>query len=132
MAAYAASKYVAALWIGAMARKHPSIRFVTMSPGGTSGTAATDGMQGLERIFTKYVGMPLMVAFGMMHNVEIGAARYVDALTDERYESGIFYGNRPGAMIGDVVDQATDYADLANEDFQDNAYEAIQRFLSRG
>ncbi len=131
MAAYAASKYVAALWIGSMARRHPSIRFVTMSPGGTSGTAAPDGMQGLQRFLMKYLGMPLMVALGAMHKVETGAARYVDALTDERYESGVFYGTVVDAMIGDVVDQATIYPDLANEDFQDNAYEAIHRFLPR-
>jgi NAD(P)-dependent dehydrogenase (short-subunit alcohol dehydrogenase family) len=131
MAAYAASKYVAALWIGSMARRHPSIRFVTMSPGGTSGTAAPDGMQGFQRIFVKYFGKPLMVALGMMHNVETGAARYVNALTDERYKSGVFYGTVADALIGKVVDQATIYADLANEDFQDNAYEAIHRFLPR-
>ena len=129
MAAYAASKYVAALWIGSMARRHPSIRFVTMSPGGTSGTAGTDGMQGFQRILMKYFAMPLMVAFRMMHNVETGAARYDDALIDERYESGVFYGSTADATIGDVVDQATILADLANEDFQDNAYEAIHRFL---
>jgi len=129
MAAYAASKYIAALWVGSMARRHPSIRFVTMSPGGTSGTAGTDRMQGFQRILMKYFAMPLMVAFGMMHDVETGAARYVNALMDERYASGVFYGTIADAMIGDVVDQATIYADLANEDFQDNAYEAIQRFL---
>jgi len=129
MAAYAASKYVAALWIGSMARRHPSIRFVTMSPGGTSGTAGTEGMQGIQAVLMKYVGIPLMVAFGLMHDVETGAARYVDALTDERYVSGAFYGSAADATIGDVVDQATICADLAKQDFQDNAYEAIHRFL---
>ncbi len=129
MAAYAGSKYVAALWIGSMARRHPSIRFVTMSPGGTSGTAGTEGMQGIQAILMKYIGIPLMVAFGLMHDVETGAARYVDALTDERYESGVFYGSAADATIGNVVDQATICADLAKQDFQDNAYEAIHRFL---
>ena len=129
MAAYAASKYVAALWIGSMARRHPPIRFVTMSPGGTSGTAGTDGMQGFQRILMKYLLRPLMVAFGLMHNVETGALRYVNALMDERYESGVFYGATADATIGNVVDQATILADLANEEFQDNAYEAIHRFL---
>lgn len=129
MAAYAASKYIAALWVGSMARRHPSIRFVTMCPGGTNGTNGDDSMQGLQRIFVKYIGKPLMVAFGMMHNVETGAARYINALTDEAYKSGVFYASPIGAMIGDVVDQATMLADFANEDFQDNAYEAIHRFL---
>lgn len=31
-------KYLGALWMSAMARKHPDLRFITMSPGGTSGT----------------------------------------------------------------------------------------------
>ncbi len=129
MAAYAASKYIAALWIGSMARRHPSIRFVTMCPGGTNGTAGADSMQGLQRIFVKYIGKPLMVAFGMMHNVETGAARYINALTDETYKSGVFYASAADAMIGDVVDQATILTDFSNKDFQDNAYEAIHRFL---
>ena len=129
MAAYAASKYIAALWIASMARRHPSIRFVTMSPRSTSGTAAADGMQGLQRIFVKYIGKPLMIVLGMIHSVETGAARNVNALSDERYKSGVFYGTTADKMIGDVVDQAAIYADLANEDFQDNAYEAIHRFL---
>ena len=90
MAAYAASKYIAALWIGSMARKHPSIRFVTVCPGGTNGTAGADSMQGVQRIFVKYIGKPLMVAFGMMHSVDKGAARFINALTDETYKSGIF------------------------------------------
>lgn len=129
MAAYAASKYIAALWMGSMARKHPSIRFVTICPGGTSGTNGADSMQGLQRIFVKYIAKPLMVAFGMMHSVKKGAARYIDALTDETYKSGAFYASPINAMIGDVVDQSTILADFANKDFQDNAYEAIHRFL---
>ena len=129
MDAYAASKYAGALWIGSMARRHPSIRFVTMCPGGTNGTNGSDSMQGFQRIFVKYIGKPLMVAFGMMHNVETGAARYINALTDENYKSGVFYASAAGEMIGDVVDQTIILSDFANEDFQDNAYEAIHRFL---
>lgn len=129
MAAYAASKYIAALWMGAMARRHPSIRFVTVCPGGTSGTNGDDSMQGLQRLFVKYIGKPLMVAFGMMHNVEAGAARYINALTDETYKSGIFYASPVGNLIGAVVDQATILDNFANKDFQENAYEAIHRFL---
>lgn len=129
MAAYAASQYVAALWVGSMARQHPSIRFVTMSPGGTSGTAGTDGMQGILRLFMKVVGIPLMVAFRLMHNVETGAARYIHALMKEDYKSGVFYGATADATVGNVVDQSSILSDFSNEDLQDNAYEAIHRFL---
>lgn len=130
MAAYAASKYIAALWMGAMARKHPSIRFVTMCPGGTSGTNGDDSMQGLQRLFVKYIGKPLMVAFGMMHKVEQGAARYISALTDENYKSGVFYASPIGNMIGPVVDQSTILDDFGKSALQDNANEAIQRFIN--
>jgi NAD(P)-dependent dehydrogenase (short-subunit alcohol dehydrogenase family) len=129
MAAYAASKYIAALWIGSMARRHPSIRFVTMGPGGTNGTAGADSMQGFQRIFVKYIGKPLMVTFGMMHSVEKGSARFINALRDETYKSGVFYASSTESLLGDVVDQSTILPDFANRDFQDNAYEAIHRFL---
>ena len=101
-----------------------------MSPGSVGGTAAADAMPGLQRPFMKYIGVPLMTALGLMHDVETGAARYLDALTDERFRTGIFYGNPEDSLIGRaVIDQATLYPDLANETFQDNAYDAIHRFL---
>ncbi|MAG34528.1 MAG: short-chain dehydrogenase [Deltaproteobacteria bacterium] len=129
MAGYAASKYIAALWMSAMARRSSSTHFVTMSPGSVGDTAAADAMPRFQRLFMKTIGLRLMSALGYMHSVEAGAARYVDALLDERYESGVFYGRTEDELVGDVVDQARFYPDLADASFQDNAYEAIHRLL---
>lgn len=41
---YANVNMTAALWMGSMARQHPHIRFVTMSPGGTTGTNGMDDL----------------------------------------------------------------------------------------
>ena len=129
MVSYSHTKYIAAMWMASMARKHPDIRFVTMSPGGTSGTAGIDSMRGALRVMMKYVAMPMMKAFGMMHGVETGASRYVGALNNAEYESGVFYASLDGKSTGPLVDQATIFADLNNEEFQDNANEALRCFL---
>ena len=100
-----------------------------MSAGGTSGTADTDGMQGILRLFMKYVGIPLMVASRLMHNVETDAPRYMPALLKEDYKSGVLYGATADATVGNVVDQSSILFHFSNEDLQDNAYEAIHRFL---
>jgi len=74
--------------------------------------------------------MPLvMPLIGMVHKVEVGAKRFVDGISDERYKSGIFYASKEGKLTGDVVDQSTFYADLKNSTFQDNADRAIHRFI---
>lgn len=129
MVSYGTVKYMAALWMSAMARKHPDIRFVTMSPGGTSGTAAVDAMSGFTGTMMKYVGMPMMKLFGMMHGVETGASRYIEAITEDRFQSGVFYASHDGKTTGPVVDQATIFPELAKAAVQDHAEQAIRRFI---
>jgi NAD(P)-dependent dehydrogenase (short-subunit alcohol dehydrogenase family) len=129
MVSYGPVKMVAAMWMSAMARKHPGIRLVTMSPGGTSGTSAADAMAGPMGLMMKYVMMPMMTIFGQMHALETGAKRYVDALQDDQYKSGGFYASEDGRMTGPIVEQATVFADLGNPAFQDNANEAVHRFF---
>jgi len=128
MAAYAHAKYVAAMWMSSLARQYPAVRLVTMSPGGTAGTNAFEAMSPLKRFMMGYVAMPLMLMFGHAHGVEAGAKRYVDAIADERYATGVFYGNERKTK-GPVTDQTTFFPDLANPAFQDNAREAIRRFM---
>jgi len=127
---YGTIKLTAAMWMGAMARQHPHIRFVTMSPGGTTGTNGMDDLPFLKKVFFKYVGGTLMPLFGMMHSVETGAKRYVDGLLNDRFESGHFYASREGSPTGPVVDQAKIDASLANTQFQDNAFQAVRRFAA--
>ncbi len=123
--AYGEVKYVAALWIAATARKNPDLRLVTMSPGNTRGTEIAADMPAPVRFAANYVA-PL---FGLTHSLETGSKRIVAGLTDRALKSGGFYASRENALTGPVVDQSTIFADLGNLRFQDNADEAIHRFL---
>ena len=53
----------------------------------------------------------------------------MDGISDDGYKSGVFYASREGKLSGDAVDQSTFYTDLKNTAFQDNAYNAIHRFI---
>lgn len=125
---YGTIKLTGAMWMASMARKHPHIRFVTMSPGGTTGTNGMDDLPLLKKIFFKYIGSTLMPIFGMMHSVETGAKRYVDGLLNPKFESGHFYASRAGSPTGPVVDQTTIDPSLGNQDAQDNANRAVHQF----
>lgn len=126
---YSYIKLAGTHWMASMARQHPHIRFVTMSPGGTAGTNGMDDLPFLKKVFFKYIGGTLMPLLGMMHSVEKGAKRYVDGLLNPRFESGHFYASRAGYPTGPVVDQATLDGDLANQSFQDNASRALRGFI---
>ena len=128
MIPYGPVKYMAALWMSTMARKHPDIRFITMSPGATTGTEVMNGLPPLKKLM--FQGMfKVMLLLGRVHKLEVGAKRFVDGLQDdESYKSGVFYASKSG-VTGSIVDQATIFADLDNQEFQDNASEAIHRFI---
>jgi NAD(P)-dependent dehydrogenase (short-subunit alcohol dehydrogenase family) len=130
MVAYGPAKYMAAMWMASEARKNPDIRFVTMSPGGTSGTDVMNDLPTPMKLFFKVVGVRLMPLFGLMQPLDAGAKRYVDGLNDESYKSGVFYGSKAPVLTGPLVDQGTLFADLNNEAFQDNANEAIHSFIN--
>ena len=123
--AYGEVKYVAALWMAAAARKNPTLRLVTMSPGNTQGTEVAADMPAPVRFAAKYIA-PLL---GLTHSLEIGSKRIVEGLTDGSLQSGVFYASRENALTGPIVDQSTIFADLGNLVFQDHADEAIHRFL---
>jgi NAD(P)-dependent dehydrogenase (short-subunit alcohol dehydrogenase family) len=123
--AYGQAKYIAALWMTSMARQHPKQRFVTMSPGNTSGTGTLNDQPLPLRLAAKYV----MPALGLSHSLKTGAERLVDGLTDPTLRSGVFYASAASAVTGPVVDQADIFPDLRNPSFQDNANQAIHRFI---
>lgn len=130
--AYAQAKYIGALWIGALARRHPDLRLLTMSPGGTSGTEIAKTMPAAGRlVFERILMGGIGRRFGMSHSLHDGARRLAQAVTDPVYGGGIFYASRADRLTGALVDQATIFGDLANTSFQDNADEAIHRFLER-
>jgi hypothetical protein len=66
----------------------------------------------------------------MVHELEVGAKRFVDGISDARYKSGVFYASKEGKLSGDMVDQNTFFTSLKNTSFQDNAYDAIHRFIN--
>ncbi|MEO1668939.1 MAG: SDR family NAD(P)-dependent oxidoreductase [Chloroflexota bacterium] len=122
---YGLVKYVGSMWMASLARKYPNIRFVSISPGGTAGTEIGGTAPAGMRFIVNRILLPL----GLFHSLDTGAKRYLDAVLDDRYQSGRFYASKRGAT-GEVVDQATIFPDLENAAYQDNAYEAIHRFIS--
>ncbi|WCE30758.1 SDR family NAD(P)-dependent oxidoreductase [Vibrio sp. SCSIO 43137] len=128
MTVYGTIKLTATLWMSSMARQYPHIRFVTMSPGGTTGTNGADDLPFAKKLFFKYIGGLFMPILGMMHSVEKGAKRYVDGLFDPRFESGSFYASRQGAPTGPVVDQVFIEPAFGDKQAQDNARFAIEQF----
>jgi NAD(P)-dependent dehydrogenase (short-subunit alcohol dehydrogenase family) len=126
---YGYVKYLAAMWVATMARKHPNLRVVTMSPGGTAGTNVASNMPGIMGFFMRNIGMQMMTFFGLMHSLETGAKRYVEVLNNEKFKSGVFYASHQGKMSGEVVDQSQYNASLGNATYQEHVTEAIHNFV---
>ena len=128
--AYGQVKLVAAMWMASRARRHPELRLITMSPGNTSGTDVARDFPLPVRFLMKRVLMPIVLPLlGVVQGVDKGARRHVDALDDEALKSGVFYASKADALTGPVVDQSTIMPELANTTYQDNADEAVHRFL---
>jgi NAD(P)-dependent dehydrogenase (short-subunit alcohol dehydrogenase family) len=128
--AYAEVKYVAALWMAYQASVHPNLRIITMSPGNTQGTEIANGMPTAVRLLMKYVMMPIVAPLmGMAHSLQTGASRIVAGLTDSTLKSGVFYGSGAQTLTGPVMNQSEIFPDLAHPAFQQNADQAIHRFV---
>ena len=123
--AFAQAKYIGALWMSSVARRHPDRRFITVSPGNTTGTGAASGLPLPMRVAAKYV----MPALGLSHRLEVGARRLVDGVTDPTLSSGAFYASAANKLKGPMINQAELLPDLANPSYQDHANEAIHRFI---
>ncbi len=124
------AKFIGALWMSSMARKTPHVRFVTISPGATKGTAIRRDLPCHKRLFVGTL-LNILSCCGQAHSLQVGANRYVDALLEHStYNSGVFYGSRKG-LSGEVIDQADFLSYFSNEIFQDNANEAIHKFIKK-
>jgi NAD(P)-dependent dehydrogenase (short-subunit alcohol dehydrogenase family) len=124
--AFGQAKYIGALWMAYLARQHPERRFLTVSPGNTTGTQAPRDLPLPMRVAAQYV----MPALGLAHKLDVGAKRLVDGVTDATLTSGTFYASAANSLKGPMVDQTELLPDLANPAFQDNANEAIHRFIT--
>ena len=125
--AFGQAKYIGALWMAYLARQHPDRRFITVSPGATTGTQASNDIALPLRVAAKYV----MPALGISHKLDLGAKRLVDGVTDPTLSSGVFYASAANKLKGPLVDQAGIFPDLDNPSFQNNANEAIHRFITQ-
>ena len=124
--AYGQAKLLGILWMAYLARQYPDRRFVCVSPGNTTGTHAPDDLKLPLRLAAKYV----MPHLGIAHKLDVGARRLVDGVTDPTLSSGTFYASAANTLKGPLVDQTDIFPDLANPSFQDNANEAIHRFIT--
>jgi NAD(P)-dependent dehydrogenase (short-subunit alcohol dehydrogenase family) len=132
MLAYGQVKYLGALWMSALARKHPDLRLLTVSPGNTSGTDALRDLPTVPRVLMQRVVMPYVgPMFGIAHPLHVGAKRLLDALVDGELRSGGFYASAAKKLTGPLVDQSAIVADFADEETQDHAYQTIHRFLDK-
>ncbi len=125
--AFAQAKYIGALWMAYLARQHPDRRFITVSPGNTTGTQAPSDLPLPMRVAAKYV----LPALGLAHKLDVGAKRLVDGVTDPTLSSGAFYASGANTLTGPLVNQADFVPDLAHTSFQDHANEAIHRFITQ-
>ena len=73
--AFGQAKYIGALWMGYLARQHPDRRFITVSPGNTTGTHAAKDLPLPMRIGAKYV----MPALGLSHKLDVGRNGWLTA-----------------------------------------------------
>ena len=128
MVPYGPVKYLAALWMSSLAREYPEIRFITMSPGGTTGTQVANTLSPIKKTFMTGM-MKMMEVFGRVHKLEVGAKRFVDGINDTSLESGVFYASKSG-ITGQIVDQGTLFNDFHNVVYQNNARESIRRFIN--
>ncbi len=107
MLSYSQIKYLGALWMGAMARMHPELRFITMSPGNTAGTDVLRDQPAPVRIIASRIVLPyLLPALRIGHKLDVGAERFVKAVTDASLQSGVFYASAAKTITGPVIDQA--------------------------
>src|SRR5271166_3427188 len=63
--AFGQVKYIGALWMAYLGRQYPDRRFITVSPGATTGTQAPNGVALPLRVAAKYV----MPALGISHKL---------------------------------------------------------------
>ena len=124
--AYGQAKLLGILWMAYLARRYADRKFVSVSPGNTTGTHAPDDLALPFRILAKHV----MPHLGISHSLDVGAKRLVDGVTDPKLSSGKFYASAAGKLKGPLVDQTEIFPDLADPSFQDHANEAIHRFVT--
>lgn len=124
--AHGQTKLLGALWIGALARNHPELRTVTMSPGNTAGTGVLRDLPLPLRVLIPRVNGVL----GRSHSLDAGTERLASGLLDPAYGSGRFWASAQGKLTGPVVDQAAAHPMVEDPGWQDHANAALRAFFN--
>jgi len=133
---YGCAKAIGTMYFQHLARLKPDVYIASVSPGATKGTGAMKSSSGWFKCLGGFL------ATFMMHSVEVGAQRYVDALTSETYPSDYPSGacvasfDSEGAT-GKVCDYAkvdtkskkNNTANFQDVALQEQAYQAVQQFF---
>jgi len=121
------AKYIGALWMAYLARQTPDRRFITVSPGQHHRHPAASDLPLPMRIAAKYV----MPTLGLAHKLDVGAKRLVRRRNrPDPVERRVLRQRGQHGLKVPMVNQADFLPDLANPSFQDNANEAIHRFIT--
>lgn len=131
--AYSYIKGIGALYFAALARRHPQMYVATVSPGASSTNLMQQQNAGpLKGLITKAM-MPLGRMLGVVHGADVGAKRYVDAVTGTAgwtYPSGAFVAcvkNASGPICNQIdVPHGAVFGDEAKQDL---AWESVRRFM---
>lgn len=124
---YGLTKLIGTSWMKHLSEAH-GLRALTVSPGMTSGTAGIDKAPPFMRFMFAWILMPVMKLLGNAHNVDVGAARYVQGLEDRSLSAGGFYASAPNAISGPLVEQtAAQQPLLADDAF----HAAVARLITR-
>lgn len=83
-----------------------------------------------ERVLMRHVIPRIGPLLGLSHPLGTGAQNLTDAIIHDRCSGGNFYGPKANTVVGPLIDQAEIRPELREATIQDNAYQAIHRFLT--
>ncbi len=129
--AYSYIKGIAALYFAAYARRYPEIYVATVSPGASKTNLIQQQTGGFLKTLVAKLMMPLGKMVGVVHGADVGAKRYVDAVTNAThwtYPSGAFVAsakNASGPICNQIeVPHGEVFGDKTMQDF---AWEAMRK-----
>ena len=133
---YGCAKAIGSMYFQHLARIKTKLYIASVSPGATRGTTAMKFSSGWFKCLGGCLGT------FMMHSVEVGAQRYIDALTSETYPTEYPSGacvasfdseSATGKVCNyarvDTMAQKKNTANFHNEVMHEQSYQAVQQFF---